>query len=377
MSSEFRILDYNYLFDSSVLLTPSSEDAAFPVENISHFHRSKAWHSAGCFVINSANDKLNFADGGGELTATIASATYATPAALAAAIDTALEAAGGANYTVAFSSSTGKWTITSDGGTFSLLCLTGADGPMLGNTSIFTTIGFSVAADLSGALTYTGTLIAIHTEESVVIDLGASEPINSFAILFDRYLGSGLTSSAVLKLQGNASNSWASPSVDTTLSVDSNWDVVTHFYSSNQTYRYWRIKIVDPQNPVLYISLPTCFLSLATQLSQQPQMGMALSRKDLSRSPRTAYGHRYTDIYPTLRQVKFAYANLLESDVQTLELIYERVGSVTPIMLCLDATGSVFDKDRFALYGYLGEDQTSENQFYTYFNIGLVLEEAA
>ena len=372
MSSEFRILDYNYLF-AAVTLTPSSEDPSFPVENISHFHRSKRWHSSGTFVIDATNNKINFKDSGGgsELTGTIASGTY-TPTTLAAAIDTALEAAGGANYTVAYSETTGKWTITSDGAFLSILWLTGTNTA----TAVHTTIGFAVA-DSTGAVTYTGANIAIHTEESVVIDVGATEPINSFAILFDRYLGSGLTSNAVLKLQANASNSWSSPSVDVTLAVDSNWDIVTHFFSSNQSYRYWRVKIVDTANPNFYVSLPTIFLSLATQLTQQPEMGVALGRRDYSRSTRTPYGHRYSDTYPTLRSFRFAYANLTEADLQTLELIYERVGSVTPIMVCLDPTAVVFDKDRFALYGHLQEDMGAENQFYTYFNVPLTLEEAA
>lgn len=372
--SEFRILDYNYVFAGGTTLTASSEDASFPVENIAHFHRSKRWHSSGTFVVDSTNNKINFKDSGGgaELTGTIASGTY-TPTTLAAAIDAALEAAGGANYTVAYSESTGKWTITSDGAFLSILWLTGTNTA----TSIGSTIGFDVSADSTGAVTYTGANIAIHTEESVVFDLGATEPINSFAILFDRYLGSELTSNAVLKLQGNASNSWASPSVDVTLSIDSNWDVVTHFFSSNQSYRYWRVKIVDPKNPNFYVSLPTVFLSLATQLTQQPQMGLALSRRDLSRSVRTPYGHKYSDTYPILRAIRFAYANLSEADLQTLELIYERVGSVTPIMVCMDPTATVFDKDRFAIYGYLSDEMSSENQFYTYFNTSLVLEEAA
>lgn len=371
--SEFRILDYNYAFSGASTLTASSEDPSFPASNISHFHRAKQWHSSGNFVIDSTNNKINFKESGGgaELTATISSGTY-TPTTLAAAIVAALEVAGAEEYTVTHSTSTGKWTIATSGAFLSILWSTGTDTA----TSIGPTIGFAVS-DSTSALTYTGANIAIHTEESVVLDLATSEPINSFAILFDRYLGTGLTTNAVLKLQANASNSWSSPSVDVTLSVDTNWDVVTHFFTSNQTYRYWRIKIVDTANPALYVSLPTVFLSLATQLNQTPQMGFALSRKDLSRSTRTAYGHKYTDTYPTLRSVRFAYANLTEADLQTLELIYERVGSVTPIMLCLDPTAETFDKDRFALYGYLGEDMGSENQFYTYFNTNLALEECA
>lgn len=43
--SEFRILDYNYIFDETVELTASSEDASYPVSNLRHFHRSKVWRT--------------------------------------------------------------------------------------------------------------------------------------------------------------------------------------------------------------------------------------------------------------------------------------------------------------------------------------------
>ncbi len=43
--SQFRILDYNYIFDASVGLTASSENANFPVTNLRKFHRSKVWRT--------------------------------------------------------------------------------------------------------------------------------------------------------------------------------------------------------------------------------------------------------------------------------------------------------------------------------------------
>lgn len=371
--SEFRILDSNFVFDPATLFDASSEEPSFPAENVAHFHRAKLWESSGNFVIDATNNKIDFKESGGgaELHATISSGTY-TPTTLAAAIDAALTAAGAVAYTVSYSTTTGKWTITSAGAYLSILWLTGTNTAV----SVASTIGFDPAADSTGGVTYTGSMVAIHTEEWLHIDLGSAEAINSFAAVFDRRLGHGFTASAVLKLQGNATNVWTAPSVDTTLAIDEDYDIATHFYSSSQTYRHWRVKIVDPRNPNLYVSLPTLFLSLATQLTQTPQLGFTLEYKDLSQAAKTPYGHKYTDIYPTIRLLKFDYKILLETDLKTLEQIYERVGSVTPIMLCLDPTATVFDKDRFAVYGYLGEGMGVENPFYNYFNTGLQLEEA-
>lgn len=45
MSCELRIGDYNYVFDESVDLVPSTEDASFPATNLRHYHRSKVWRT--------------------------------------------------------------------------------------------------------------------------------------------------------------------------------------------------------------------------------------------------------------------------------------------------------------------------------------------
>lgn len=115
--------------------------------------------------IDATNNKLDFANDAipTEKTATIASATYQDPHELAAAIETAMDAVSGDDITVTYSDSTGKFTIASAGGTFQLLWNTGTN---TANT-IGADIGFSIAADDTGATTYTAdnqiSLSRLHT----------------------------------------------------------------------------------------------------------------------------------------------------------------------------------------------------------------------
>lgn len=102
----------------------------------------------GNIVITTANQKLNFDEGGAELTATITAATY-TPTTLCTEIKTQLDAAGALTYTVTYS---GKvFRISSTAGTLNLLCSTGTD---VGN-GIWSTIGFA-ATDRTGFINYAG-----------------------------------------------------------------------------------------------------------------------------------------------------------------------------------------------------------------------------
>lgn len=102
----------------------------------------------GNIVITTANQDLDFDEGGGALLATITAATY-TPTTLCAEIKAQLDAAGALTYTVTYS---GKvFRISSTAGTLNLNAATGpniADG-------IWSTIGFA-ATDLTGFINYAG-----------------------------------------------------------------------------------------------------------------------------------------------------------------------------------------------------------------------------
>lgn len=110
-------------------------------------------------VTSSSNDKINFTeDGGAEKTATLTAGSYAYGTAssqagtLCAEIKTQLEAANetAATYTVTYSYSTKKFTITKNSGVFVLKWSTGTHAA----TSARTLLGFT-AADTSSAIAAT------------------------------------------------------------------------------------------------------------------------------------------------------------------------------------------------------------------------------
>lgn len=105
-------------------------------------------------IITSTNKYIDFNDGGGEENAVISERTYKDPYQLAEAIAEAMNALTGDTISVTYNdsgASAGKFTLASSGGTFSLLWNTGTNAA----NSIGTTLGFLVAADDTGAVTYT------------------------------------------------------------------------------------------------------------------------------------------------------------------------------------------------------------------------------
>jgi hypothetical protein len=103
-------------------------------------------------VTTGTNDSFDITDDAVTDANIIIPAGIYNPIELAAAIQTALNAASSEDYTCTYSNSTGKFTIaTTTSSLFSILWNTGS----LAADSIGPSLGFSVAADDTGALTYT------------------------------------------------------------------------------------------------------------------------------------------------------------------------------------------------------------------------------
>lgn len=104
-------------------------------------------------TITESNSKLDFDEGGAELTATLDTGTY-TPEEIADEVETQLNAAGAFTYTVTFDRTTRILTITSSA-SMTMRRLTGTN---LVQTA-FTTLGYSVAANATGTSFVAGTAL--------------------------------------------------------------------------------------------------------------------------------------------------------------------------------------------------------------------------
>lgn len=372
MSAFLRILDYNYPFQDTVSITASSQNAEYPATNVGSEFRSKVWRSAGNFTITTSNNKINFKEssGGAELTATVSAGTYSV-STLAAAIKAALEAASVSSrtYTVSHSTTTGKWTIT--GSTYlDLLFSTGTNAA----SSFRTVLGFG-STDFTGAVTYTGATVALHTEERLIFDLRTAENIDTIALIFDPTLGIKLSDSAVITVQANSSNSWASPLYSATMTIDNTWSISTLFLSTPESYRFWSIKIVDPANAYLYLEIGTVMLGRSRDIGRCPDNGFEITHLDGSKTETNLYGNKYVDIYPIRKSLKLNF-NIFDYIVKkSIEESFSSVGTRIPVLVMIDPTETLFDKDDFTIYGTYDKDVSFKHTIRNYFSSGISIVE--
>jgi len=142
------------------------------------------------YIIDATNNKFNFDIGGGELVATVASATYtdmgstqADAGSLCEAIYDAIVAAEGAGtYTVVHDGT--KMTITRSAGTFSILWKTGTHGSDGTDVHIGSVVRYSDLADDTGSLSYTADYVSGNPAVIADAFMLYTKQVNAIAELF-------------------------------------------------------------------------------------------------------------------------------------------------------------------------------------------------
>lgn len=317
-------------------LYESSEQTSFPSTNVlSKIRRSKVWRSNGYFKVTSSNNQIVFRDDAStNITATITTGEYTTTAAFMTAVDSALEAVGVANYTVTQNSNF-KFVITSDlsGGATAFKLITTHASFTAENL-----LGLDNSADKTGASTYTADYLTINSGEFITFDMGVPVNPTEFCLIGRRNEALKISPTAVVKLQGNTTNSWDAPEYSSTLTY--NDEVIlstsaTGFHTSN--LRYWRV-LVEDQNPNGYVEIGSLFIGE----SYEPTRGAVVfpfksSLVDLSKTQRSEGGQTFSDIYEKTESFNIEWQALTTTEVEELVSIFNTYGTAHPFFISFDS----------------------------------------
>lgn len=91
------------------------------------------------------------------------------------------------------------------------------------------------------------------SSEWLKFDFGAAAAVRAFALV-----GHNLTAAATIKIQANATDVWTAPSIDVTLTYHA--DNLVYLWTADQSYRFWRLSIIDAGNPDGYVQVGRIFL---------------------------------------------------------------------------------------------------------------------
>lgn len=212
-------------------------------------------------------------------------------------------------------------------------------------------------------------------DQSVIVDLGTEEEADSFAVFFRANQIIRLTEGATIKIEGNASSNFASPLFSATVTLDQQNGVISHFLSTPESHRYWRLYIDDPGNPYGGIEVAQFVVGKAVKFAGAAR-GFKWGLIDPSNTQRTPFGQKYSDILPTRKTFQF---ELPIEDFDSFEnaiQFYEQVGVTEAFMVSLDPEETIYsNKDRFLMWGTFEDAFEATDVPSAYFTMGFKIEE--
>jgi len=305
---------------------------SYPVSKIQniwsdYWYRTKYGANSGwgSFNINTNNKWIDFNEGGGELSAQIVVNDY-DASTLCTAIKTAMETVGALTYTVTYSDTSNKFTITGSGA-FTLLWQSGSHSA----TSVGSTIGYYVGADDTGGSSYPGDYPRIHSQAGVVIESGDSSAISTTGCaLFGLNL---LSAYQTLKLQRWTGSAWEDK-------ADFDYDFANKraicFYAETSSTKY-RIYIRDRENPAGFSQIGAIRLGDYKELSQGYEYGALHELDDVS--PRQYSKKGYVNITVGYEMdIEAVEYTCQSSDEEKIKTVWKNTLNRYPLVFVRDAS---------------------------------------
>lgn len=377
----FRLMNENFL-DLDLLADSdySSQQSLFPITNVyNRKRRTKVWRTNGYWNVEAGSNTIVFRETVGvDLTASIAVAEYVTIATFMAAIKAALEVAGDSTYTVTQNSNL-KIVVSSNGsGGGGILQLMWTDADSLTMAGY---MGYSTAANDTGALTYTADFLRIHAggynSEFAFWDMGISSNPRSFILIGARNSPIKISSTATITLQGNHTDSWGSPVYSEVVPYDTEAMVLLGDGGLHtEPLRFWRL-VLDDQNVLGYIEIGDLYLG-DNLVFDRGAVDFPLSVKLLDRSENISSegGQTYSDIKEKTASYSFKWNALVKEDMEQITDFFDQVGTSLPFFISMDSS-SVFSSSasRYVKYVKFLSEPTYELISPDYFQCNMDIRE--
>jgi hypothetical protein len=209
------------------------------------------------------------------------------------------------------------------------------------------------------------------SSEWIVFNLGSAKKITCFSIF-----SFNLTSSATVTLQGNASDSWGSPTYSQALTIptDADSNVIQRIvFFLDQTFQYWRLTLADSGNAASYLDIGRIAAGEYYETSRNIGQGFSITMFDPSEGNVVAGRQTFYRNRNRYRRATVSFNLQDQTQTDKLSAIMEKVGNSRPLVLSLEPTNRP-SKD--SMYCYLTTPLSQTHQFINnYSTATLVFEE--
>lgn len=166
--------------------------------------------------------------------------------------------------------------------------------------------------------------------EWIKVNLGSAMDVQAVVLKYHNF-----TSGATIKIQGNATDSWASPTVDETLVYHAG--LMYYFWDAAQNYQWWRWSLVDAGNGDGYLRVGRPYIGGYFSPTHNYAYTSRKRLIDPSRKMYSSGGQISTSLKSHYRAWSYNFGSILSVDADTFETIFDDVGQSKPYFLCEDA----------------------------------------
>lgn len=371
----FRLLDNNFNNTDVATITYSSQlSSTFGAANTRTDKRSEYWKPSGNFEVTTSNQSIYISDGSLK-TATLTVGSYATPALMAAQVQTALNAVS-SSWTCTWSSSTNRFTIGRTGtAVLHFNTTTNAAWDMLGFTA-------TAAANISSS-TYTAEEPRIHTSEWYQLDLGLPYPAPAFCAVCPITEAFQLTGATSIKIMAdNVDANWSAPIFSATITATDRGIFSFHDVDgATMTFRYWRFQFVDRQNtagPSTFKFSHLYFGDYVTSTLSNIATGIEIADEDPSDELVTDSGQQFYNTKPKVRRFSsLSIENMDATARRELQRAFLRMGRTTIGYLAIDPTVEISaSTDELTIFGRFARDPTLSHVIRDLYTVSMEFREA-
>ena len=207
--------------------------------------------------------------------------------------------------------------------------------------------------------------------EWIVFNLGSAKKITCFSMF-----SFNLTSSATVTLQGNASDSWGSPTYSQALTIptDADSNVIQRIvFFLDQTFQYWRVTLADSGNSASFLDVGRMAAGEYYETTRNISQNFGITMFDPSEGNPVAGRQTFYRNRNRYRRATVSFNLQDQTQTDKLSAIMEKVGNSRPLVLALDPSSRP-SKD--SMYCYLTTPLAQTHQFINNYSTStLVFEE--
>ena len=210
----------------------------------------------------------------------------------------------------------------------------------------------------------------IATEVWVKFDLGSAKSIDCIGIFNHNFTGT-----AAVTLEGNATDSWGSPTFSETLAVVTDSDSLllkrTVEYFASTSLRWWRITITDILNSKPWIEIGRVMLGAYYEPTRNIDDDMRIEMIDPSTNERVPGQVNQLKQLNRYRRARVGFSYMDQTQADKLTTIFEKIGNFSPCMITWDTTRPTKD----SMYAYLVTPLSLAHNLASYFDVSSIVFE--